>query len=47
MKEAFIIADSELSSLQCFKDVQDLWRLPKSSLGVFEVTVENLTRERF
>ena len=47
MKDALIDADSELSSLRCFKDVQELWRLPKFSLQVFEVTVENLTRERF
>ena len=43
MKDALIDADSELSSLRCFKDVQKLWRLPKFSLQVFE----NLTRERF
>ena len=47
MKDALIDADSELSSLRCFKDVQELWRLPKFSLQVFEVTVENLTKERF
>ena len=47
MKDALIDPDSELSSLRCFKDVQELWRLPKFSLQVFEVTVENLTRERF
>ena len=47
MKDALIDADSELSSLRCFKDVQELWCLPKFSLQVFEVTVENLTRERF
>ena len=47
MKDALIDADSELSSLRCFKDVQELWRLPKFSLQVFEVTAENLTWERF
>ena len=47
MKEALIVADSELLSLRCFKDVQGLWRLPKFCLQVFEVTVENLTSERF
>ena len=47
MKDALIDADSELSSLRCFKDVQELWRLPNFSLQVLEVTVQNLTRERF
>ena len=46
MKDALIDADSELSSLRFFKDVQEVWRLPKFSLQVFKVTVENLTRER-
>ena len=47
MKDALIDAGSELSSSRCFKDVQELWRLPKFSPQVFEVTVENLTREGF
>ena len=42
MKDALIDADSALSSLGCFKDVQELWRLPKFSLQVFEVTVKIL-----
>ena len=43
MKDSLIDADSELLSLRCFKDVQELWRLPKFGLQVFK----NLTRERF